>query len=137
MKTTYRKTGEYYLPNLKLAAESKSQNLGKYGLMRLRFLKEHKRGLYTELLLENKLTEHLKSIDDIAIKRIKQYIKEIAIQEKYANIILIGSEEEITKKAKEEKINIEGAQIIDPKKSEKYEKYVNLFYEFGWYRRLY
>lgn len=69
------------MPNIKLAAESKSQNLGKYGLMRLRFLKEHKRGLYTELLLENKLTEHLKSIDDIAIKRIKQYIKEIAIQE--------------------------------------------------------
>lgn len=81
MKITYRKSGEYYLPNLKLAEESKNKNLEKYALMRLRFLKEHKRGLYTELLLENKLIEHLKSVDDIAIKRIKQYIKEIAIQE--------------------------------------------------------
>lgn len=81
MKITYRKSGEYYLPNLKLAAESENLDLGKYGLMRLRYLKEHKRGLYTELLLENKLIEHLKSVDDIAIKRIKQYIKEIAIQE--------------------------------------------------------
>ena len=81
MKIIYRKRGDYYLPNLKLAAESKNQNLGKYGLIRLRFLKEHKRGLYTELLLENKLIEHLKFIDNIATKRTKQYINEIAIQE--------------------------------------------------------
>ena len=81
MKITYRKSGDYYLPNIKLLAENENKNLSKYGLMRLRYLKAHKRGLYTELLLENKLIEHLKSIDDIATQRIKQYIKEMTIQE--------------------------------------------------------
>ena len=54
---------------------------------------------------------------------------EIVLNEKYANIILIGNKEEINKKAKENNINIQGAEIIDPNNSENYEKYVNLLYE--------
>lgn len=54
---------------------------------------------------------------------------EIVLNEKYANIILIGNEEEVNKKAKENNINIQGAKIIDPNNSENYEKYANLLYE--------
>lgn len=54
---------------------------------------------------------------------------EIALKEKYANIILIGDQKEIIKKTKENNIEIEGAEIIEPKKSENYEKYANLLYE--------
>ncbi len=54
---------------------------------------------------------------------------EIALNEKYANIILVGNEELINEKAKANGINIQGAKIIDPAKSQDYEKYVNLLYE--------
>lgn len=51
------------------------------------------------------------------------------LKEGFANIILIGNEEKTKKLAEENNINIEGAQIIDPSKSEKYEEYVNKFFE--------
>ena len=54
---------------------------------------------------------------------------EIALKEKYANIILIGNQKEIIEKTKENNIDIEGAEIIEPEKSENYEKYANLLYE--------
>jgi len=54
---------------------------------------------------------------------------EIALREKYANIVLIGNKEKILEKAKTNKVDIEGAKIIEPEKSEDYEKYVNLLYE--------
>lgn len=54
---------------------------------------------------------------------------EIALREKYANIILIGNKKEILEKAKTNNINIEKAEIVDPKESENYDRYVKLFYE--------
>ena len=54
---------------------------------------------------------------------------EVALKEKYANIILIGNENNIKEKAETNNINIIGAQIIDPQTSPDYEKYANLLYE--------
>ena len=54
---------------------------------------------------------------------------EKAIKEGYAKIILIGNVEEVQNRAKENNVDISNAQIIDPNTSEKYEEYVNLFYE--------
>ncbi len=54
---------------------------------------------------------------------------EIALKEKYANIILVGNKEEIVQKANSEKIDITGAEIIEPNTSANYEKYANLLYE--------
>ena len=54
---------------------------------------------------------------------------ETALQEKYAKIVLIGNKESILTKSKENNINIEDAQIVDPNNSEKYEEYVNLLYQ--------
>lgn len=51
------------------------------------------------------------------------------LEERFAKIILIGNEESTKKLAQENNINIEGAEIIDPSKSEKYEEYVNKFFE--------
>ena len=52
-----------------------------------------------------------------------------ALKEKYANIILIGEEVEINERANSNNIDLTGAQIINPKTSEKYEEYANAFYE--------
>lgn len=52
-------------PNLKLDC-SKQLNLTKFGRMRLNFLKEHHKIIYTNMLTNNTLNEHLQSIDDEA-----------------------------------------------------------------------
>ena len=54
---------------------------------------------------------------------------EIVLSEKTANIILLGNEEKIQKLAKENNINIDGAKIINPLKSEKLYTYVDALYE--------
>ena len=54
---------------------------------------------------------------------------EIVLSEKTANIILLGNEEKIQKLAKENNINIDGAKIINPLKSEKLDTYVDALYE--------
>lgn len=51
------------------------------------------------------------------------------LKEGFAKIILIGNEELTKNLAQENNINIEGAEIIDPSKSEKYEEYANKFFE--------
>ena len=51
---------------------------------------------------------------------------ELALKEKYANIILVGNKEEILNIAKTNNINIEGAEIVEPQTSPNYENYVNL-----------
>lgn len=58
MEITYKKCGDYLLPNLVLA-EKENKQLNKYGLLRLEFLKNHKKVLYQELLMKDKLNEHL------------------------------------------------------------------------------
>lgn len=53
----------------------------------------------------------------------------IALEEGYANIILIGKQEEITKIASKHNFDISKAQIINPVDSENYEDFVQAFYE--------
>lgn len=54
---------------------------------------------------------------------------EIVLKEKFANIILLGNEEEILKLITDNNISITGAKIINPIKSQKYNEYVEKFYE--------
>ncbi|MBR5717835.1 MAG: TnpV protein [Clostridia bacterium] len=63
MGGTYRQEGDYLLPNLSLPPDPEEYQIGKYGRMRHRFLKEHRRALYTSLMLEGTLTRHLAKID--------------------------------------------------------------------------
>ncbi len=60
---SYTKVGDYLLPNLVLD-ETERRHIGKYGRLRKRYLKEHRRALYTNLLLTGKLDQHLTEIDE-------------------------------------------------------------------------
>ena len=53
----------------------------------------------------------------------------IALEEGYANIILLGNEEEITKTANKHNFDISKAKIINPLNSPNYDEFVNSFYE--------
>ena len=84
MKLEYTKYGDYYLPNITIPEESnetKGKHFGKYGLLRLNYLKEHKQVLYQELLLNNKLHEHLVITDEKSNKKVNTLIKQFAEQE--------------------------------------------------------
>ena len=59
MELEYRKCGDYYIPNLVAPENIKNFKIGKYGNLRLRYLKEHKKAEYTILLMDNKLQKHL------------------------------------------------------------------------------
>lgn len=67
----------------------------------------------------------LPETNDIRILEAASKIK----HEGFANIILVGNEDEINKLATENNINISNISIVDPNKSEKYNIYVQKFYE--------
>ena len=62
MGGTYREENGCLIPNLSLP-EREEHTIGKYGQLHLGFLKKHRRGTYTTLFTENRLNEHLHSID--------------------------------------------------------------------------
>ena len=61
MKLKYTKIGDYKLPNLTLN-DNKKGTINKYGMLRLDYLKQHKKALYTTLLMKDELTNHLVSV---------------------------------------------------------------------------
>ena len=77
---TYRKEGDYFIPNLSLPIQPKKQ-IGKYGRLRLNYLKDFNRGLYTELLIDDTLKQHLLDIDESANERVHVLIKQFAKSE--------------------------------------------------------
>ena len=76
MKLTYRRCGDYYLPNIGIPEED-TRPLGKYGKMRLQYLREHRSFLFNQLLLTGKLTGHLYSIDDACQERLDLLIPQM------------------------------------------------------------
>lgn len=80
MEITYRRCGDYYLPNIGIPAED-MQPLGKYGRMRLRHLRDHQPILYNQLLLTGKLISHLQSIDKACEERLELLIPQMKAAE--------------------------------------------------------
>ena len=79
-KITYRKKGDYFIPNLYLPIQPKKQ-IGKYGRLRLNYLKNFNKGLYTELLIDGTLKQHLLDINECANERVHLLIKQFAESE--------------------------------------------------------
>ena len=73
----YTLHGDYYFPDLELP-EVPCQAISHYGRMRLNYLREHRPGLYTRLILSGKLYEHLAEIDQTSRRRIEQIIPGLA-----------------------------------------------------------
>lgn len=81
-KITYHKEGDYLIPDLTVnELNKKDYHFGKYGRLRLEYLKEHKKGLYTELMIEGLLSYHLVEIDQEVSKRDKDIITLLAEKE--------------------------------------------------------
>ena len=74
---TYTQIGEYLYPDLTLP-EAEAAPMGKYGMLRKTYLKEHKPMLYDRLLLAGKLDGHLMDIDSWATEMVDRLTRELA-----------------------------------------------------------
>ena len=77
MELTYRMESDYRVPNLTVPEESPVV-LGKYALLRKKYLKQHRRVLYLNLLTAGTLNEHLTEIEQTATSRIEQLTSQMA-----------------------------------------------------------
>lgn len=80
MNISYTKQGDYLLPNLMLK-EKEQFNIGKYGLLRLEYIKKYKLGLYFDLLMNDNLNEYLHDIDTTIMEKVQSLIKALAEKE--------------------------------------------------------
>lgn len=74
---TYDLVGDYYLPRL-IVPEEPEGDIGRYGRMRKRFLKEHQPDTFALMLMENSLTQHLIDIDREANEQIELITAQLA-----------------------------------------------------------
>lgn len=60
---SYRRVGDYLIPNLILPPEEANITLGKWGMLHKDYLLKHKKVLFTTMLAEGKLWQYLSDID--------------------------------------------------------------------------
>ena len=80
--------------------------------------------------IKNRAKQNIKTIilTESEDKRVLEAAQKIR-EEGFANVVLIGNEEEAKTKAKEDDIDISGIKIMNPETSEKFEEYANALYE--------
>ena len=80
MNISYTKKGDYLLPDL-ILKDKEQYNIGKYGLLRLNYIKKDNLGLYFDLLVSDTLNEYLHNIDTIVMEKVQKLIKELTEKE--------------------------------------------------------
>lgn len=80
MGGTYRQEGDYLIPNLE-SPPTPDYQIGKYGCMHRNYLKENHKALYTNLVLDGTLFEHLAEIDQACNERMEIICTAMAKQE--------------------------------------------------------
>ena len=73
----YIQCGDYLIPDLGLT-EQEQKPLGKYGRMRREYLEKNRSGLYTRMILDGTLMDHLHEIDETCHERLDQIIPQMA-----------------------------------------------------------
>ena len=74
----YTLNGDYYIPNILDPALEDHRPLGKWGMMRMDYLKAHRPGIYSHLLLSGKLHSHLADLDEQARDRHELVVRQMA-----------------------------------------------------------
>ena len=78
---TYTQQGDYLLPNLALPAEKETGNIGVWALRHKRYIKQHHKVLYYNLLTSGKLDSYLADIEEQAQQLFLRLVKELAEKE--------------------------------------------------------
>lgn len=80
MGGTYRREGDYLIPNLE-PPDTEHYQIGKYGHLRKTYLKEHRPVLYNTLFLNGTLYRHLAEIDQTCNERMEFMVRQMAERE--------------------------------------------------------
>ena len=75
MEMTYTMQGDYLMPDLSLP---ESPKIGKYGMLRRTFLREHRNGIYTGMMLDGTLNSHLEEVDaqaNLMLEKLTEQLK--------------------------------------------------------------
>ena len=76
---TYRTEGDYLVPNLTVPEDGQTV-LGKYALLRKKYLKQNRRIFYVNLLTAGTLNEHLTEIEQTASEMMEQITRQMAAE---------------------------------------------------------
>ena len=77
----YELRGDYYIPCLELPVEKEERHIGIWGQRHLRYIREHKKALYTSLLTSGKLQSYLADVEEQAQELFEQLMKQRAERE--------------------------------------------------------
>ena len=72
----YELRGDYYIPCLELSAEKEERSIGVWGQRHLRYIREHKKALYTSLLTNGKLQSYLADVEEQAQELFDRLMKQ-------------------------------------------------------------
>ena len=78
MELNYRQVGEIQIPDMEAPDSPK---IGKYGMMRFRYLRENKRPIFTTMMIAGTLNEHLEQTDREATAMMERLTKQMAEKE--------------------------------------------------------
>ena len=76
-KITYTKHGDYYLPNLTVPTDKK-YNIGKYGRLHGKFIKENRPCFYTARMIDGTWLDYLEQVDNAAKNEVERLIQTFA-----------------------------------------------------------
>ncbi len=93
MGGTYSQQGDYLIPNITLPKEE-NQPIGIWGQRHLRYLKQYRKILYTNLLTSGKLNSHLAEIDKQAEDMFFRVVKELTEKEGVAEKLKVANQME-------------------------------------------
>ena len=74
----YELQGDYYIPCLELPTEKEERYIGVWGQRHRRYLKSHRKALYTSLLTSSKLNSYLADIDRQAEEMFSRLVKQLS-----------------------------------------------------------
>ena len=77
----YELQGDYYIPCLELPAEKEERHIGIWGQRHLRYLKQHRKVLYSELLISGKLNDYLADLNEQAEELFSRLVKQLSEKE--------------------------------------------------------
>lgn len=75
MNISYTRKGDYLLPNLKIVDKNNKENLNKYGMLRLIFIKKYRKNFYFQLVMEGNLYQYLLSVGKISEEKVNDLMQ--------------------------------------------------------------
>ena len=78
---TYILKGDYHIPNIAIPRTRRTGNIGKYGRLKLDYMRKYKIAEYAEMVLDNELKSYLLDIEDECRKRLEILIKQMTQKE--------------------------------------------------------